>query len=88
MTPNIDDKFLMSLTSDIKLIQKDIKYIKEKFGTEREHIDVITVAQGETIEDHEDRIRNMEKIMYKGLGAAVVLSMIISAVISLVIKGG
>ena len=86
MTPQIDEKFLMLLSSDIKLIQRDIKYIKEKFGTEREHLEGITVAQAETIGDHEDRIRNMERVMYKGLGAAVVFSMIISAIISFVIR--
>jgi|GEM_PF-5259689 len=86
MTPNIDDKFLISLTSDIKLIQKDIKYIKERFGTERDHFDEIAGIHSDKVDDHEDRIRSIEKVMYKGLGAAVVLSMIISAIISLVIK--
>ena len=86
MIPNIDDKFLMSLTSDIKLIQKDLKYIKEKFGTEREHLDNITKIHSDKVDDHEDRIRNIERIMYKGLGAAVVFSMIISAIISFIMR--
>jgi hypothetical protein len=34
------------------------------------------------IVDHEERIRNLEKMMYKGLGAAVVLSAFFSFLIS------
>ena len=86
MTPNIDDKFLMSLTSDIKLIQKDIKYIKKEIELDKKYTERIYEMDGAKVNDHETRIRNIERVMYKGLGAAVVFSMIISAIISFIMR--
>jgi len=86
MTPNIDDKFLMSLTSDIKLIQKDLKYIKEEIELDKKYTERIYRMDNEKVNDHETRIRNIERVMYKGLGAAVVFSMIISAIISFIMR--
>lgn len=82
----MDEKYLSSLTSDIKLIQMDIKYIKEKFDTEKQHTDQISKMNADKVNDHEKRIRNIEEVMYKGLGVAIVFSMIISAIISLMMK--
>jgi len=82
----MDDKFLNSLCSDIKLIQADLTYIKEKFDTEKQHSERLGRLNAEKVNDHEYRIRNIEKVMYKGLGGAIVFSMIISAIISLVMK--
>ena len=86
MAPNIDDKFLMSLTSDIKLIQKDIKYIKQEIELDKKYTERIYRMDNEKVNDHETRIRNIERVMYKGLGAAVVFSMIISAIISFIMR--
>lgn len=82
----MDERYLTQLSSDIKLIQSDIKYIKEKFDTEKQHSERLARINSEKVNDHEKRIRNVEQLLYKGIGAAIVVSSVISWVISWVIS--
>ena len=82
----MDEQFLNSLSTDIQLIKKDIKFIKEGFESEKEHSARLGRINAAKVDDHEQRIRILEKMMYKGLGAAIILSVLLSAAISYLFK--